>query len=318
MSIDTNDSLPTVTQLNGHIIDLRRMAVKDDKNWSATNPSIGHSTRNNFAVALRSSNYILTANGECQITTGATVKSKIYFSELDKEFKIKDLREIDISKLGIEFQRGLEDPKLFWRDDAWHITCVTMEKGHTPVARMAICKLDVKKNRAVSMEKLSGVDPLRPEKNWAVPYEVNPNFDYIYGPNATIKGGVLTRLMTDNEEISGLRGNTNLLDLGDETYLAVVHRTSGTAKTTWTPQTFGTVNGYLRDYVHYFARYDNQGKMIALTKGFRFFKPGVEYAAGLVEHKDNFYISYGSGDVSSHIAVLPKAVVLQSLSAIDY
>ena len=309
---------PTVKQLNGHIIDLRRMAVPGDKQWSATNPSIGHSTRNNYAVMIRSSNYVIMPSGEYRVTTNGTIKSKIYFSELDKDFKIKDLREIDTSKLGVKIERGLEDPKLFWRDGSWYFTCVTMEKEHTPVARMAICKLDVKKNKVVSMEKLPGIDPIRPEKNWAVPYKVNPNFDFIYGPNAVIKDGVLTRWMTDNEEISGIRGNTNLLDLGDETYLAVVHRMFGKETAVWMPQNFGTVNGYVRDYVHYFARYDNQGKIIALTKGFRFYKPGVEFAAGLVEHKDNFYVSYGSGDVSSHIAVIPKNVVLQSLTAIDY
>jgi hypothetical protein len=309
---------PTIKQLNGHIIDLRRMAVKDDKQWSATNPSIAHSTRNNFAIMLRSSNYVIMPNGEYRVTTNGTIRSKIYFSELDKDFKIKDLREIDISKLDINLERGLEDPKLFWRDGAWNFTCVTMEKGHTPVARMAICKLDTKKNKVVSIQKLPGIDTKRPEKNWAVTPEVNPNFDYIYGPNAVIKDDVLTTWMTDNEEISTLRGSTNLHDMGDETYLAVVHRMFGTATTTWVPQTFGTVNGYLRDYVHYFARYDNKGKLIALTKGFRFFKPGVEFAAGLVEHKDNFYISYGSNDVSAHIAVIPKSVVLQSLTAIEY
>lgn len=309
---------PTIKQLSGQIIDLRRMAVAGDKLWSATNPSIGHSTRNNFAVMLRSSNYVIMPNGEYKVTTNGTIKSKIYFSELDRDFKIKNLREIDVSGLGIKIERGLEDPKLFWRDGAWHFTCVTMEKGHTPIARMAVCKLDVKKNKVISMQKLPGIDIKRPEKNWAVPYEVNPNFDFIYGPNSIIKDGILTTWMTDNEDISAIRGNTNLLDLGDGTYLAVVHRMFGKATTTWVPQTFGTVNGYLRDYVHYFARYDNQGKLIALTKGFRFYKTGVEFAAGIVEHKDNFYVSYGSEDVSSHIAVIPKSVVLQSLSPIDY
>lgn len=313
-----NIDYPTVKQLDGHIIDLRRMAVEGDNLWSATNPSIGHSTRNNFAVIIRSSNYVILPSGECRMTTNGTVKSKIYFSELDKNFKIKNLREIDTSKLGVKLERGLEDPKLFWRDDAWWFTCVTMEKEHTPVARMAICKLDTKKNKVVSMEKLPGVDIKRPEKNWSVPYKANPNFDFIYGPNAIVKDGVLTRWMTDNEEISGLRGGTNLLDLGDETYLAVVHRMSSKDTSVWRPQNFGTVDGQVRDYVHYFVRYDNQGKIIALTKGFRFYKPGIEFAAGLVEHKDDFYVSYGSGDVSSHIAVIPKAVVLQSLTAVEY
>ena len=90
----------------------------------------------------------------------------------------------------------------------------------------------------------------------------------------------------------------------------------GKADTIWVPQTFGTVNTYLRQYVHYFAQYDNIGRIIAISKGFNFFHYGVEFAAGLVEHKDDFVISWGKKDISSHIAFLPKSTVLKSLMPI--
>jgi len=60
----------------------------------------------------------------------------------------------NISKEG-PFRRGLEDPKLFWRDGAWHFTCVTMEKGHTEKARMSICRLSDDLKSIVSFEMFS-------------------------------------------------------------------------------------------------------------------------------------------------------------------
>jgi predicted GH43/DUF377 family glycosyl hydrolase len=43
---------------------------------------------------------------------------------------------------------------------------------------------------------------------------------------------------------------------------------------------------------------------------------GVEFAAGLCEQGDNFLISYGSKDVSSHIASMQKETVMKSLQPI--
>ena len=73
------------------------------------------------------------------------------------------------------------------------------------------------------------------------------------------------------------------------------------------------MNHNLRFYVHYFAQYDQKGMIQKISKGFIFEKMGVEFAAGLCEQGKNFLISYGSKDVSCHIASLPKEIVLKSL-----
>jgi predicted GH43/DUF377 family glycosyl hydrolase len=45
---------------------------------------------------------------------------------------------------------------------------------------------------------------------------------------------------------------------------------------------------------------------------------GIEFAAGLVEKGDDFIVSYGKDDLSSHIAIIPKDIVLNSLEEIPY
>ena len=309
---------PTIQQLGGVIHDVRRLVDPTNKNWGATNPSIGYHPRKGFVVAIRSSNYVIMGNGSYTVTEGSTIKAHVWFAELDAEMKVKDLRKIDVSDTGFKIDRGLEDPKLFWRDGSWNFTCVMMEPGHTPVARMAVAKLDSKCRKIVSFDKLPGIDAARPEKNWMLPYEPNENFDFIYGPNQTIKGNKLTTWMTDNQDISMLRGGSNLHLLEDGNYLGVMHRTFINSSTNWVPTTFGTTTIHLRTYVHYFVQFDKEGMIRAMSRGFIFYKDGVEFAAGLAVKGKNALVSFGREDVSSHIAELPMETILKSLQPVQY
>lgn len=313
---------PTIRQLGGTIVDLLRLVKPDDKNWGATNPSIAYYPRKGYVVAFRSSNYIIAPNGAyLPNTPDNQFHSRIWFAELDKDLKPKNLREIDTSTVeGWGFDRGLEDPKLFYRDGQLYATVVTMEKGVTPYARMAVIKIDTKKNCITEFQKLPGVDDQRPEKNWMLPiYEQSPNFDWIYGPNATVTGTLMTTWMTDNPEVATLRGSSNLLPWGkDDGYLAVMHRTFANQSRIWDARVFGTKEAYLRNYVHYFVEFDRHGMIVALSKGFQFHKPGVEFCAGMAERGDDLLISFGREDVSSHIAIMPKSVVAKSLQPVNY
>jgi hypothetical protein len=307
---------PNIKELGGTIIDLRRLVNPEDKTWSATNPSIGISDKGKIAVAIRSSNYVILPNGTYHVTVGGLIKSQVWFSEIDKDYKLTNLRKINVDTTNTKFVRGLEDPKLFWRDDSWWFTAVTLEKHETPFARMVTCKLNKKCTEIESVEKHIGFDQQRPEKNWMLPYKPNPNFDFIYGPNSVIKDNVMTTWLTDNQEISALRGNTNLLDLKDSTYLAVTHKLFQKSDMVHQANSFGMIKASLRNYIHYFTRYDEHGKIIGISKGFHFYKPGVEFAAGIIERKNDFIISFGREDVSSHLAVLNKSIVLDGLQGV--
>ena len=307
---------PYIRDLGGHVIDVRRLIDPNNKNWGATNLSIGN-YKNKYVGALRSSNYVIMDNGSYTVTEGNLITSKIYWGEFNKEWKLENLRQIDTSIAG-DLKRGLEDPKVFYRDGAWHITCVIMDNEEVPYARMAIARLDPKCTKLVSFEVLNGMDTQRPEKNWMLPYEPNPHFDFIYGPNSTVQNNMMTMLFTDVRKLSQLRGNTNLLLLEDGTYLGVMHRTFVRNEARWEPKRFSTQNASVRNYIHYFVRFNIEGSILEISKGFQFFKSGVEFAAGLVAHKDNFLISFGRDDLSSHIAVMPKDLVLKSLIPIEY
>jgi hypothetical protein len=310
MLVDNEKNAPSIHQLGGEIKNVRRLADPNIKEWSATNLSIGYHESTGYIGMLRSGNYVITPSGGYEVVTGDTIRSRIYISELDPEtYKLTDLRILDVENISKEgpLRRGLEDPKLFWRDNAWHFTCVTLEKGHTEKARMAICRLSDDLRSVVSFEKYAGIDANKPEKNWMVSPEANQHFDWIYGPTSTIKNNKMITHMSDNQQIASLRGSSNLFPLEDGTYLAVVHRLFTRIIT----------NNNHRFYVHYFAKYDEKGKIINLSRGFIFENRGTEYAAGLAAQGDNFLISYGSKDVSSHIAILPQELVFKSLAPVS-
>ena len=308
---------PTIKDLGGTVIDLLRYPDEKDPHWGATNPSIGHNGKSVYATTIRSSNYYINKVGSYVPFFGERFLSRVYYSELDRDWKLKKLRQIDFDGLDISFGRGVEDAKLFYRD-GWFFTGVVLEKDHTPAARMAIFELDTRKNKVVSYTKFPGREPMVPEKNWMLPYEQSEHFDWIYGPNQVVAGHMISTWMTDCKAIKTLRGSSNLISLGDDTYLGVMHRTFFNKTSPYVSTTFSTVQSVLRDYVHYFVQFDKHGYILQLSDGFRFHAPGVEFAAGLVIKGNEAIVSFGRNDVSSHIARIPLDTVLKSLNPIEY
>jgi hypothetical protein len=311
-------SYPTIEKLGGKVMQVRRLADAEDKLWSAFNPSIGYSPSLGSAMTIRSSNYVINLDtGYIEVTTGAEVTTRLWFCELDENFNLINLRKVKFKSDELTLKRGIEDAKLFWRDDSWWFTGVMLEKSHTPFARMALFKYNHKTNVATFVKKYNGPEFTKPEKNWMLPYEPNPNFDFIYGPTSIIKDEVFIKYPNLNPQISMIRGNTNLWQI-DEEYIAVVHSLY-TKKILWSnPNTFSKQAGTQKFYTHQFAKYNYKGELTHLTSEFQFEHSGIEFAAGLISKGDNFIISYGKNDLSSHIAVIPQKTVLLSLKEINY
>jgi hypothetical protein len=60
----------------------------------------------------------------------------------------------------------------------------------------------------------------------------------------------------------------------------------------------------LKDYHHFFVRFDADGWAVEVSKPFQFVSPGIEFAAGLLEKNGHYVISFGKNDASSHIAII--------------
>ena len=302
--------------LGGKVLDLKRFALSDSKEWSCFNPSIGRTPDGRLAMAYRASNYVILQHGELFVTNGGKIRNQIWFSELSKDFTIENFRKIELPKYEHPTPRGAEDARIFWRDGHWNFTA-TMAERDIPVARLCVCEMDVKATKATSLTLHTGVRHNKPEKNWMVPdFTPNRNFDFVYGPTAIIKDGKVIHTLSDNPQISGLRGNSHLVEQEDGTYLAIMHKLWISTMDKMSELTRGPVKWVYKDYGHYLVRFDQFGTLVEMSDPFRFVSRGIEFAAGMVEIGGDLVISFGKWDQSSHIAIVLKKAALRMMKPV--
>ena len=306
----------TFKELGGITKQVRRLIDKDVKIWSAFNPSIGISDKGELAMAIRSSNYVILEHGELSVTTGGPILNQVWFTELNDKFEFMNLRKLDFSSAGIEVVRGVEDPKLLWRDGRWIFTGVFLERN-TPVARNCVCYPDKKMTKVEKLEVIPGIDAGRPEKNWMTAYVKPKNFDYIYDANAVVIGDKIIHSLRDNQKLNALRGNAHLVPYDNGTYLGLMHQLKIKKFDKVSQSTFGVMHYVHKYYTHVIIRFDENGRAIEMTDHFKFDGDGIEFAAGFIEYGDDYIISYGRDDITSHLATIPQKKVRQLLKSID-
>ena len=285
---------------------LFRFVDKNDKNWSAFNPSIAKNPAGEIAMVVRSSNYLL---GPIQkystLTTGVDIMNRVWFAEMDDELQITDMYQLEV--VGeLSFTRGVEDGRLFWRDGGWYMTGIILEKEHTRFARVGLFRLDLEKRQAVFLEKYDSEEfGKKPEKNWGmVANKAVKEFDFIYGPDVIYKDGK-TKKLPKSKNYPGLRGNTQLIPWEDG-YLAVNHymRMQTNKKMYFNPVTFASEWMDFRHYYHLFVKYDKAGRIVAMSDEFIFNVTGVEFATGIIEHNGKVIVTYGHNDCEGWMVTL--------------
>lgn len=308
-------SFPTFESLGGSTWKIRRFADPEETRWSAFNPCIAYSPKHGNVVMFRSSNYFLDPEyGTAVATVGSRVQSNIWIGSLDENLEIIEstMRKVDFSECGMTFKRGAEDGRLFWREDSWWFVAGLKEDGiYYP--RIGLFKLD-ENYKATLVEVMNDGWLYWVEKNWMPPYEVNQNFDYIYSPTGVYKSGIGPVELRDmTYKTKGVRGGSCLWDLGDGTYLALVHKAYMEVTEEYNPRTFGRSPKRIRTYTHCFARYSNEGRLIALTDEFTFHAKTIEFGAGLIIDGDDVIVSYGYRDVSSYLGKISLSKVMEML-----
>ena len=311
----------TFDELGGRVQHLRRLVDRNVKTWSAFNPSIAVDDKGNYCVGIRSSNYVILGHGELFVTTGGPIRNQVWFAELNDDLKIEDdkLRKLDFSAAAIDVKgevvRGVEDPKLMWRD-GWVFMGVFLERN-VPVARNCVCYMDKSVTSVERVDILPGIETKKPEKNWMTCAKKPKNFDYIYDGNAVVIGDRVIHRLRDNKHLNKLRGNGQLLEYANGTYIGLMHSLEINRHTKFSPTTFGMLEYVHKTYSHYFVRFDEDGWIIEISKPFCFEAPGIEFANGIVERGDEYVISYGREDVSAHLGIIDKKIVSRLMKSVD-
>lgn len=110
----------------------------------------------------------------------------------EETLEIEQLKEIVPEEDYVGFQWGIEDIRLYWRDDGLHgIGVIIPIEENTYKLRQAEILIDHKAGTYKLIKDLG-----RPfghaEKNWSPSEFPNAYFDYVYSPTQTVKNGVVS------------------------------------------------------------------------------------------------------------------------------
>lgn len=172
------------------------------------------------------------------------------------------------------FQWGIEDVRLFWREDGLHGVGVILPLEGTQLKlRQAEILIDYEAGTYKLLKDLG-----RPfghaEKNWSPTESANPNFDFVYSPTQIVKDGEV--IGEDNDLF--IHNGTPLIPFEDG-YLSLGHAVCA-------------VNGE-RTYAQIALKFDSFGKLIGHSQFFHFnvgwreqLQETIEFASGLIWEDD--------------------------------
>lgn len=168
------------------------------------------------------------------------------------------------------FQWGIEDVRLFWRDDGLHgIGVIIPLEGRSLKLRQAEILIDYEAGTFKLLKDLG-----RPfghaEKNWSPTETANPNFDFVYSPTQIVKDGEV--IGEDNDLF--IHNGTPLIPYEDG-YLSIGHAVCAVKNE--------------RTYAQIALKFDAFGKLVGHSQFFHFnvgWREGlaetIEFASGLV------------------------------------
>ena len=79
---------------------------------------------------------------------------------------------------------------------------------------------------------------------------------------------------------------------------------------------FVTKDVSIRTYIHRFATYDENGKLLGLGPRFKLSDARIEFAAGMVLVGDDILVSYGYKDVASYLGKINLQRVLDGIEEV--
>lgn len=272
--------------------------------WSAFNPSISFSPVEGYKAIIRSSNYLMDEEGYYHMTSPeGVIRTQNHLATLDSDLNIValDLIRGDWGEVKFPLVVGLEDARLQWAHDHWFIYGTLRQHRSDGLCEVATAGLEG--DQMVRQCVMNNPEPGRHQKNWMA-MSGTADFIYTVSPPQVMNGAkglyLLKRTHTEpfSPECEQFRGSSQAIET-DYGYLAVTHEVD------WSTGR--------RRYYHRFVAFDDAGYCFAYTEPFSIIEPAIEFVAGLVEHQEDYVISFGYKDERAFLARIPKVEVDKSL-----
>lgn len=203
----------------------------------------------------------------------------------EKSLEISGLKEVKPLEEYDGFQWGIEDVRLFWREDGLHGVGVIIPvvEGQLKL-RQAEILIDYEAGTYKLLKDLG-----RPfghaEKNWSPSETANPNFDFVYSPTQIVRDGVV--IGEDNDLF--IHNGTPLIPYEDG-YISLGHAVCAVLNE--------------RTYAQIALKFDAYGRLVGHSQFFHFnvgwreqLKETIEFASGLLwsEGKEGEELLVGLG-----------------------
>lgn len=188
----------------------------------------------------------------------------------EKSLEISGLKLIEPAAEYEGFQWGIEDVRLFWREDGLHgVGVIIPLEGTSLKLRQAEILIDYEAGTYKLFKDLGR--PLgHAEKNWSPSETANPYFDFVYSPTQIVKNGEV--IGEDNDLF--IHNGTPLIPFEDG-YLSIGHSVIA-------------IHGE-RTYAQIALKFNERGAMIGHSQFFHFnvgwreeLKETIEFASGMV------------------------------------
>lgn len=256
-------------------------------------------------MILRSSNYTLDNEGYYHMSSpDGVIRTKNALVTLDDDLNMVDYEYLRIPEerwgpVKFPLVRGLEDARIHWKDEAWHIYGTLREHRSDGLCEIAAGRIEG--NQIVDRFIYDNPEPGRHQKNWMA-MSGTDSFIYLVQPPGVVRSGFLdTDAMSPRQDpvAEGFRGSSQAIRL-DDGWIAVTHEVD------WSTGR--------RRYFHRFVQFDSLGYALSYTEPFFIVKPEIEFVAGIVEHKGNYVLSFGYRDLWAGLAHVPQKEVVAALS----
>lgn len=287
------------------------------------NPSIGKGKNGDIYCTIRTVNYVFYHSRAILHPFGVLnylhpendmkLRTWNLLCDISDDLSPSNYRKIDTSltetyKSVWDFV-GHEDVRLFEWDDQWYLCGIRRDLKKNGESRMELCKFDP--INAVELDRMRipapGANNSYCEKNWMPIISIPNTFIKWSNPVEVVKFNQNNK-KCDTISIScgrfplnfNLRGSSQVIDY-ENGYLAVCHSTM-----LWKNEVTNTKDG---KYRHYFVKYNSNFELEFVTEAFSFLNGDIEFATGMIEHNNNFVISFGYIDNSAFLIEVPKNLV---------
>ena len=260
------------------------------------NPGLARDPKGNTWISIRSCNH--NDSKKNGLPHPVHYQNYLYVGLLDDEtLEVSKLKEILPEEEYEGFQWGIEDVRLYWREDGLHgVGVILPVESNSYKVRQAEILIDHKKGTYKLLKDLG-----RPfghiEKNWSPPEVATDKFDYIYSPTQIVKNG---EVFGEHNEIF-IHNGTPLVAYNDG-YLSIGHVVI-------------SVLGE-RTYAQIALVWDANGKLVGHSQFFHFnvgwreqLRETIEFTSGLLWSKgkegEELLVGIGVKDELVGICKLP-------------